>query len=92
MNTLDTALRNYDFADAGPGTRPASSSGRSAEERGVDCTQGSYFQTFLCLAFHFYSCCCSHDFFLLLYSPYIFLVNVLLGTLSDHILISICRS
>ncbi|CAN6914495.1 unnamed protein product [Brassica oleracea] len=25
--------------DAGPGTRPASSSGRSAEERGVDCTQ-----------------------------------------------------
>ena len=41
MNTLDTALRNYDFADAGPGTRPASSSGRSAEERGVDCTQGS---------------------------------------------------
>ncbi|CAH8392690.1 unnamed protein product [Eruca vesicaria subsp. sativa] len=25
--------------DAGPGTRPASSSGRSAEERGVDCTE-----------------------------------------------------
>ena len=90
MNTLEIALRNYDFADAGPGTRPASSSGRSEEERGVD--QGSYFQTFLCLVFHFYSYICSHDFFLLLYSPYIFLVNVLLGTLSDHILISICRS
>lgn len=39
------ALRNYDFADAGPQTRPASSSGRSVEERGVDCTEGCYFQT-----------------------------------------------
>ncbi|KAG2263259.1 hypothetical protein Bca52824_070338 [Brassica carinata] len=33
------ATRNYDFADAGPRTRPASSSGRSVEERGVDCTE-----------------------------------------------------
>lgn len=45
VNKLDMALRNYKFADAGPRTRPASSSGRSVEERGVDCTEGSYFQT-----------------------------------------------
>ncbi|XP_024004465.1 protein MODIFIER OF SNC1 1 isoform X2 [Eutrema salsugineum] len=31
--------------DAGPHARPASSSGRSMEERGVDCPEGSYFQT-----------------------------------------------
>lgn len=47
VNTLDMALRNYEFADAGPRARPASSSGRSVEERGVDFTEGSYFQTSL---------------------------------------------
>ncbi|CAH2078051.1 unnamed protein product [Thlaspi arvense] len=36
VDTLDMALRNYDSADAGPRARPASSSGRSVEDRGVD--------------------------------------------------------
>lgn len=45
VNTLDMALRNYKFADAGPHARPPSSSGRSVEGQGVDCPEGSYFQT-----------------------------------------------
>lgn len=45
VDMLDMALRNYELADSGPRARPASSSGRSVEERGVDCTEGSYFSS-----------------------------------------------
>jgi hypothetical protein len=42
----DTSEKSTRPQDAGPHARPPSSSGRSVEGQGVDCTEGSYFQTY----------------------------------------------